>query len=226
MARMLGYDSPHELIASITDISRQVYVDPKRREELKRLLGEQATVKNFECAVYRKDGSKMWLSANMRAVSENGVVVGYEGTNEDITDRIVAEERVQYLAYYDALTGLPNRTLLHDRLAKALADARRQKYKIALLFLDLDRFKDINDSLGHSVGDLLLQEVAERFKRFAREQDTVARLGGDEFLIMLTHVKDVSDAAVAAKRLMHAMSAGFVVQGRHLNVSCSVGISI
>src|ERR1017187_141617 len=226
MARMLGYDSPHELIASITDISRQVYVDPKRREELKRLLGEQATVKNFECAVYRKDGSKMWLSANMRAVSENGVVVGYEGTNEDITDRIVAEERVQYLAYYDALTALPNRTLLHDRLAKALADARRQKYKIALLFLDLDRFKAINDSLGHSVADLLLQEVAERLKRFAREQDTVARLGGDEFLIMLTHVKDVPDAAVATERLMDAMTAEFVVEGRHLNGSCSVGISI
>src|ERR1035441_5994218 len=166
---------------------RYIDVNPS----MARLLGEQATVKNFECAVYRKDGSKMWLSANMRAVSENGVVVGYEGTNEDITDRIVAEERVQYLAYYDALTGLPNRTLLHDRLAKALADARRQKYKIALLFLDLDRFKDINDSLGHSVGDLLLQEVAERLKRFAREQDTVARLGGDEFLIMLTHIKDI-----------------------------------
>ena len=104
----------------------------------------------------------------------------------DITDRKAAEERVQFLAYYDALTGLPNRTLLQDRLAKALASARRRKDKVALLFLDLDRFKDINDSLGHSVGDLLLQEVAERLKTWAREQDTVARLGGDEFLIMLT----------------------------------------
>jgi diguanylate cyclase (GGDEF)-like protein/PAS domain S-box-containing protein len=226
MARMLGYDSPHEMIVSITDISRQVYVDPTRRVELKRLLGEQGTVKNFEHAVYRKDGSKMWFSANMRVVSENGAVVGYEGTNEDITDRKVAEEQVQFLAFYDALTALPNRTLLQDRLTKALADARRQKYKIALLFLDLDRFKDINDLLGHSVGDLFLQEVAERLKRFAREQDTVARLGGDEFLIMLTHIKDVSDAAVAAERLMDAMTAGFVVQGHSLNVSCSIGISI
>jgi diguanylate cyclase (GGDEF)-like protein/PAS domain S-box-containing protein len=226
MARMLGYASPSELVASITDISRQVYVDPKRREELKRLLREQPTVKNFECAVYRKDGSKMWFSANMRTVSENGVVVGYEGTNEDITDRKVAEERVQYLAYYDALTGLPNRTLLQDRLTKALAEGRRQRYKIGLLFLDLDRFKDINDSLGHSIGDLFLQEVAERLKRFAREQDTAARLGGDEFLIMLTHIGDVSDAAVAAERLMDAMNAEFLIQGHSLNVSCSIGISI
>jgi diguanylate cyclase (GGDEF)-like protein/PAS domain S-box-containing protein len=226
MAHMLGYDSPHELVASITDISQQVYTDPQRREEFKRLLREQGMVKNFECPVYRKDGSKMWFSANARAVSEDGVLVGYEGTNEDITARKVAEERVQFLAYYDALTGLPNRTLLHDRLAKALASARRQKSKVALLFLDLDRFKDINDSLGHSVGDLLLQEVAERLKRWAREQDTVARLGGDEFLIMLTHVKEVADAAVAAERLMDAMTAAFAVQGHSLSIGCSVGISI
>jgi len=174
---MLGYDSPDQLVENITDISHQVYVDPKSREEFKRRLGEQGAVKNFECQVYRKDGSKMWLSANARAVSKDGVLVGYEGMNADITNRKVAEERVQYLAYYDALTGLPNRTLLHDRLEKALADARRQKYKIALLFLDLDKFKDINDSLGHSGGDFLLQEVAERLKRLVPEQDTVARLG-------------------------------------------------
>ncbi len=144
----------------------------------------------------------------------------------DITDRKLAEERVQFLAYYDDLTGLPNRALLRDRLEKALADARRQKCKIALLFFDLDRFKDINDSLGHSVGDLLLREVAERLKRFAREQDTVARLGGDEFLIMLTHIADISDAAVAAERIMDAMTAQFSVQGHSLSIGCSVGISI
>jgi diguanylate cyclase (GGDEF)-like protein/PAS domain S-box-containing protein len=147
-------------------------------------------------------------------------------TVRDITDRKVAEERIQYLALYDALTGLPNRTLLQDRLAKALAAARRQEDKVALLFLDLDRFKDINDSLGHSVGDLLLQGVAERLKAWGREQDTVARLGGDEFLIMITHVKNTPDAAVAAERLMDAMTAEFVVQNRLLSIGCSVGISI
>ena len=144
----------------------------------------------------------------------------------DITDRKVAEDRVQFLAYYDALTGLPNRTLLKDRLARALAGARRQKERVALLFLDLDKFKDVNDSLGHSVGDLLLQQVAERLKAWAREQDTVARLGGDEFLIMLTHVKNIHDVAVAAERLMNAMTSEFVVQGRPLRIGCSVGISI
>jgi diguanylate cyclase (GGDEF)-like protein/PAS domain S-box-containing protein len=226
MAHMLGYDSPQELLASITDISLQVYVDPTSREQLARLLREQGLVKNFECAVYRKDGSKVWLSANVRAVFEDGVLVGYEGTNEDITARRAAEERIQFLAYYDALTGLPNRTLLLDRLGKALAGARRQKCKIALLFLDLDGFKIINDSLGHSVGDLLLQEVAERLKTWGREQDTVARLGGDEFLIMLTQIRELPDVAVAAERLMDAMTAEFVVQGHSLNISCSIGVSI
>jgi len=145
---------------------------------------------------------------------------------QDITQRKAAEKQVQFLAYYDALTGLPNRTLLQDRLTKALAGARRRKDKVALLFLDLDRFKNINDSLGHSVGDLLLQAVAERLKTWGREQDTVARLGGDEFLITLTHVKDVVDAAVAAERLMDTMTAEFVVQGHSLSIGCSLGISI
>ncbi len=144
----------------------------------------------------------------------------------DITNRKVAEERVRFLAYYDALTGLPNRTLLQDRLTKALASARRNKDKVALLFLDLDRFKDINDSLGHSVGDLLLKEVAGRLKTWGREQDTVARLGGDEFLITLTHVKDIPDVAVAAERLMNEMTAEFIIQGHSLNVNCSIGISM
>ena len=144
----------------------------------------------------------------------------------DITDRKVAEKQVQYLAYYDALTGLPNRTLLQDRLTTALAVARRRKEKVALLFLDLDRFKIINDSLGHSLGDLLLHDVAERLKGWAREQDTVARLGGDEFLIVLTAVGDMPGAAVAAERLMDAMTGEFLVQGHSLSVGCSLGISI
>jgi len=226
LAHMLGYDSPQELVETITDISQQVYVDPGSREELTRLLREQGMVKNFECAVQRKDGSRMWFSANVRAVSKDGVLVGYEGTNEDITARRAMEDRVQYLAYYDGLTGLPNRTLLQDRLTTALAGARRYKHKVALLFLDLDRFKDINDSFGHSVGDLLLQQVAERLNKWGREQDTVARLGGDEFLITLTQVKDLVDVAVAVERLMDAMTAVFEVQGHSLNVGCSIGASM
>jgi diguanylate cyclase (GGDEF)-like protein/PAS domain S-box-containing protein len=178
----------------------------------------------------RKDGTTYTEEMTITPVSledtGNPTNTYFIAIKQDITQRKAAEKQVQFLAYYDALTGLPNRTLLQDRLSKALAGARRRKDKVALLFLDLDGFKTINDSLGHSVGDLVLQEVAERLKRFAREQDTVARVGGDEFLIVLTAVKDAADAAVAAERLMHAMTVELVIQGRSLSISCSIGISI
>ena len=178
----------------------------------------------------RKDGTTYTEEMTITPVSledtGNPTNTYFIAIKQDITQRKAAEKQIQFLAYYDALTGLPNRTLLQDRLSKALAGARRRKDKVALLFLDLDGFKTINDSLGHSVGDLVLQEVAERLKRFAREQDTVARVGGDEFLIVLTAVKDAADAAVAAERLMHAMTVELVIQGRSLSISCSIGISI
>lgn len=175
---------------------------------------------------FRLKNGKVFDRYSAPLIDPNGRYRGRVWYFRDITERKQAEERVQFFAFYDALTRLPNRTLFQDRLTTALASARRQKDKVALLFLDLDKFKDINDSLGHLVGDLLLQKVAERLKNWGREQDTVARLGGDEFLIALTQVKDIPDVAVAAERLMDTMTAGFIVQGHSLNVRCSIGISI
>jgi len=137
-----------------------------------------------------------------------------------------AKEGAEFMAYYDALTGLPNRTLLRDRIGTAVAAAHRRGERVALLFVDLDRFKTINDSLGHSVGDLLLKEVAGRLKCWAREQDTVSRLGGDEFVVLLTAMKEATDAAVAAQRIVNEMGKGFVIQGHLLHVTCSIGIGI
>jgi diguanylate cyclase (GGDEF)-like protein/PAS domain S-box-containing protein len=227
LAQMHGYDSPDELLAEVSNVGQQLFVDPSRMDELSRVLAEKGVVRGAEVEIYRRDHTRKWVLVNLRAVRDtDGQIVLHEGTVEDITDRKVAEERVQFLAYYDELTRLPNRTLLQDRLATALAGARRRKDRVALLFLDLDRFKVVNDSLGHSCGDLLLQDVAERLKRWARQQDTVARLGGDEFLLVLTTVKEVSDAAVAAQRLMDVMAAEFFVQGHSFRISCSLGISI
>ena len=222
-----GLNNPAEIIGkSDFDLVWSETAEVYRTDD--KLVMEQGSAKlGYEEMQDRADRGRVWLrTSKLPLWDREGKVIGVIGTYEDITARKLAEERVQYLAYYDALTGLPNRTLLQDRLAKALAGARRRKDKVAILFLDLDRFKDINDSLGHSVADLLLQEVAERLKTWAREQDTVARVGGDEFLIVLTGLKDVADAAVATERIVNLMTAEFVVQGHSLSIGCSVGISI
>jgi diguanylate cyclase (GGDEF)-like protein/PAS domain S-box-containing protein len=223
-ASMFGYDSPEQVLA--VPAANLYYADADREAFLTKLKSEKS-VMNQEMRFRRKNGDAAWVMLNVSLVDDDsGLASIIEGTFVDITERRVAEQRVQSLAYYDALTELPNRILLRDRLSKALANARRQKHKVALLFLDLDRFKTINDSLGHSVGDLLLQAVAERLKNCAREQDTVARLGGDEFLVVLTNVIDIPDAAVAAERFMDTVTNGFVVQGHSLNIGCSLGISV
>ena len=227
LAQMHAFDTPEQLMADVSDVAADLFVDPSRMHEFRRMLANNGVVRGAEVQVYRKDRTKKWVLVSMRAVrDQDGAIALLEGTVEDITDRKLAEERVQFLAYYDALTGLPNRALLQDRLETALAGARRRNERVALLFLDLDRFKVINDSLGHSVGDLLLQEVAARLRKCARNQDTVARIGGDEFLIALTALKDTPDAAVAAERIMEAMAPEFVIQGRSFAITCSVGISI
>jgi diguanylate cyclase (GGDEF)-like protein/PAS domain S-box-containing protein len=182
---------------------------------------------NAEHRFQSQDGSWRWVLTNIRLVNHAGnAAPSIEGGLVDITDRKAAEEQIQFLAYYDSLTGLPNRGLLKDRLAQALASARRHKEKVAILFLDLDRFKDINDSLGHSFGDLLLQQVAQRLRTLSRDEDTVARIGGDEFLILLNSLRSVEDAAATAERILGAMEQDFVIQGQTFKVGCSIGISV
>jgi diguanylate cyclase (GGDEF)-like protein/PAS domain S-box-containing protein len=144
----------------------------------------------------------------------------------DITERKLNEARLDRLAHYDLLTGLPNRRLFHDRLNQAIARARRRKTKAALLFLDLDRLKYVNDTLGHEVGDLLLREAADRLAGSLRDIDTVCRLAGDEFVVLLTEISEVGDAAVAAQRIIEILSAPFELNGHVLSVTISIGISV
>jgi len=227
LAQLHGYDSPEQLMAEVSNVVTELFVHPSRMDELRSELEVRGSVRDVELELYRRDRTKKWALANIRAVRDaSGTIALMEGTMEDITDRKCAEEQVQFLAFYDALTGLPNRTLLRDRLANALAAARRRNEKVAVLFLDLDRFKVINDSLGHSSGDVLLQEVATRLKKCAREHDTVARQGGDEFVIVMSGIRDVPDAAVAAERIMDGMCSEFLIQEHSLTVSCSIGISV
>lgn len=144
----------------------------------------------------------------------------------DISQIKSSEDQITYLAYHDALTGLPNRRLFNDRLEVAIATAARKKQRLALLFLDLDNFKHVNDGLGHAAGDELLQETACRLRRKVREEDTVARLGGDEFIMLLVGVQEPEYAAVVAQRILDDLAQPFRLRGREFYLSASVGITL
>ncbi|MDP2370641.1 putative bifunctional diguanylate cyclase/phosphodiesterase [Rhodoferax sp.] len=171
-------------------------------------------------------GTRRWLethAAPMRGA--DGEPEMLLGITRDITQRKQAEERAQYLAHFDALTGLPNRAQLDDRAKYAISLAQRSEGSVALMFLDLDHFKDINDTLGHSVGDALLVEVAKRLRLMLREEDTVSRLGGDEF-IFLVHDIDAQHAAHLAQKLLDVVAEPYRIEPYDLNVSGSIGIAL
>jgi diguanylate cyclase (GGDEF)-like protein len=149
-----------------------------------------------------------------------------DALHAEIAERKHAEERIRYMAHHDSLTDLPNRVLLHDRIEQAIAYAERNDAQVAVLFADLDHFKNINDSLGHQVGDHLLQLVAARLRLCLRKGDSVARLGGDEFVLSLSFPKYSGDIARVAQKLLDALDRSFIVDGHELHLGCSIGISI
>lgn len=156
---------------------------------------------------------------------EHEVPVNYIAIFSDTSDRKIAEDRIRQLAHYDTLTGLPNRLLFNDRLQQAIAGAQRNQTKLALLFLDLDRFKQINDTLGHDAGDQLLKMVAERLLTCVREQDTVSRLGGDEFIALLPGA-DEAGAVIIARKMMQSITQAYLIGDHELRISTSIGLAI
>ena len=143
----------------------------------------------------------------------------------DVTERKQLQDHVQHLAYHDVLTGLPNRAMFNRHLSHAIAQAQRHEKKLAVLFIDLDRFKIINDTLGHDAGDLLLQEVARRIRACLRENDMVARLGGDEFVVLIEEVNDLNHAAHVARKILPAMVQGYPLGDQLIHITASIGVS-
>jgi diguanylate cyclase (GGDEF)-like protein/PAS domain S-box-containing protein len=227
LAHIYGFDSPQELMASLSDIGRQLYVDPTRREEFMRIIKARGSVTGFESQVYRKNGGIIWISENARLVlGEDGRASGYEGTVEDITERRLYQARIERQANYDTLTGLANRSLLQDRLEQALLTATSFGTRLAVAFVDLDRFKYINDSLGHHVGDELLKEVAARVQSCVRECDTVARLGGDEFVLLINGHSGPESVRHIMENMLSAVSQPWAIDQGEFHVSCSIGIAL
>lgn len=177
--------------------------------------------------IIRPDGSVRWVHEQADVVRDaQGRATSIVGVVQDITERKTSEERIQYLAYYDALTGLPNRALFMDRLQHAVIDADRRERLVGVMFLDVDRFKDVNDSLGHETGDQLLKAVAERLTAVVRRGDTVARLGGDEFTIILAGMAHVDDAAYVAQKILEIFEQPFHIAQREFHMTASVGVTL
>jgi diguanylate cyclase (GGDEF)-like protein/PAS domain S-box-containing protein len=223
-ARIFGYDSPAE---ALQQPALDFYLRPSDRKAFLTRLTERPSLTNFEAGARRRDGTPLWILENATLVEgPDGVGPLIEGTVIDITERKRAEEHVKHLAFHDPLTGLPNRLLFNDRLTIALAQAHRSRQKLATLYLDLDRFKVINDSLGHSVGDELLRRVADRLRMCVREEDTVARLGGDEFIILMPRISSRRDAETVARKILTAIRLPFAIEDRDFFLQTSIGVSL
>lgn len=237
---LLGYRTEDLLGKHYSAILHEEDVEQAQYRFNERRTGERAS-RNVELRLKCRDGisaprlfESSELPIEMSAMGVyartesggRGEFLGTYGVARDITDRKKAEEIISYQANHDLLTGLPNRTLLKDRLSLAISHSRRNSQSLAVLFLDLDRFKLINDTLGHVAGDELLQSVSSRLKDCLREGDTLARVGGDEFMLLLPEVRTDDDAARVAEKVIQVLKQPFVIDGHDVFVSVSIGVSI
>ncbi len=227
LARIYGYATPQALMADLSDIEHRLYVSAGRREVFHRLMKAQGQVLNFESEVFRRDGTRIWISENAHVVlSPQGEFLCYEGTVQEITERRRYQEQLERQANHDQLTGLPNRVLLGDRIAQGIAQASRQGYFLALVFIDLDNFKYINDSLGHAAGDELLKVIATRLTGCLRSADTVARLGGDEFVLVINDHYRSSSVISLLERVLKDIGRPVMLGGREFHVGASLGVAM
>lgn len=211
---------------AIADVlERSVPPDRDRFESL--LRGRFETPVSCELRILREDGQmRSVLVKGESERSEDGRLIASFGTIQDITEQQHAQAQLTRLANFDVLTGLPNRNLFYDRLRQALRKAQREQRQVALLFLDLDRFKEINDALGHDVGDALLRAAAQRLQECMRDSDTLARMGGDEFVLMIEDFCEPTTPSTVARKLLGALGAPFSLAERELFISASVGIAL
>ena len=223
---VIGYDD-----AELVGRTGGDFMPPGEYERVLTWIRENRTAdgafRDLEHRFVTRSGELLWVQVNAVSLTDaEGNFAGFRGTCRNITDRRKAEERISYLATRDPLTDLPNRLLFNDRLEQGLVNARRKREALALMFIDLDRFKNINDSLGHHVGDLLLQEVAARMQACVRKGDTLSRLGGDEFVVTLEGLQHAEDAAQVAQKIIQSLARPMEIGGHILTTSCSIGISI
>ena len=224
--------APRESTFSAAEVAGWNHPDDREVFAVALANATKGVSEEFDCEYRVPDATGEWIWVHSRGkVTQRdgeGRALRMTGTSTNVTKRKRAEERAEYLATRDALTGLPNRVLLHDRLEQGIFNAARHRTGFAFMFIDLDRFKTINDSLGHQVGDELLKRVAARLSACVRASDTVARLGGDEFAVILENLggDDDEGAQQVAEKMIAAMGAPMLIDNQHLTTSCSIGISL
>lgn len=219
--RMLGYSAEEMHGMNV------LHWDPQWPAELLPEKQHQPHEKDilFETRLRRRDGSMVDVEVHVAGIMIDGKQLLYASAR-DISERKKAAEQMEHLAHFDILTDLPNRALLADRLKQALTKAKRYKYRLALLFIDLDKFKPVNDTFGHDVGDLLLKEVAHRLRSCLRESDTVARVGGDEFIVLLPQIDAEEYGVLVAEKILAELNTPFDIDGRTLDISGSIGVAV
>jgi diguanylate cyclase (GGDEF)-like protein/PAS domain S-box-containing protein len=226
LGELLGYREVELLGKTFQDITHPDDLDADLDQVRRMLVGEIRTYQ-MEKRYFHKEGHVVWVLLSVSLVhDEEGDPLYFVSQIQDISERKVLEERLEHRAFHDCLTELPNRHLFMDRLGQALSRTRRRHKQVAVLFMDLDRFKVVNDSLGHEVGDLLLTVVAQRLRRCLRPEDTLARFGGDEFVVMIDAVDDPAQAVQVAERITEELRSPFIIEGRDLYVIASIGISL
>lgn len=175
----------------------------------------------------RKNGELYHEEKTITPIKDkNGVIINFIGTGKDVSERIKYENELSYIAHHDLLTGLPNRVLLHDRIEHSIDMARRNKNKLAVVFIDLNRFKAVNDRLGHVVGDKLLKQVAMRLSSILRDGDTVCRNGADEFILLMENITDDQDIALLSNKIVQKIKRSFLIDDQEINIGISIGIAI
>lgn len=219
-------DRPH----NFEDWTALIHGDDKERvlKAMQDHIDGRAFEYKAEYRIHTHSGKLKWVVGHGKAVRRDklGKALRVVGITRDITIQKKSEDTIWQLAHTDSLTGLPNRSLFYDRLGQCIAQAKRQQQSFALLFLDLDDFKLVNDKFGHDTGDVLLQKVAERLRQNIRNENTVARTGGDEFLLILNNIANADSASVVAKKIIQSITAPFVIHGNTCLIGVSIGIAI
>ena len=224
MLRILGYESVGDLVGK-PGMWAMIMADNDERQAYREILERDGSVLNFEFHGRRRDGDIIWCSMNAKVVDQENGPSFVEGVLEDITERKNIELELKRLAMVDSLTGIANRHRFFDRLDHALAVAKRYGEILAVLFIDLNEFKQVNDTYGHQAGDSLLREVAERVQARTRQSDTLARIGGDEFGLLLTGIQNPEGAIAVTQSLLDVIREPFTIQEDEVTISATIGIS-